>query len=476
VIRSRHPSSSIKNKSQTVDGQQLLSVRWRELFVGSLNRRIFGATVVIGALTLGVKVVSMLKEMLVAAWFGTGDALDAFVIAFMVPSYIINVVAGSFNAALIPVHVDVRENQGVAAAQRLFSGTVALSLAILLTVTLCLGLLGPVILPFLCSGFGPEKMVLTERLFYLLLPAIVISGLLTNWESALNAGERFGIAALAPVILPVTTVAVLGLLGARCGIDALAMGTVAGLLLQLLVLGWVLAKRGIKLLPHWHGFDVPMKRVVRQYLPLVGAAALMCSNLLVDQAMATMLAPGSVAALNYGNKLVALVLTVGTMALGTAVLPYFSKMVAASNWSGLKHTLISYTRLLLLVTVSATCIGLWLSKPLVSLLFQRGNFTAADAQLVSSIQSVYMLQVPFYTLGILFVRMISSLEINHVLLWNTIIGFTVNVVLDYVLMHVMGVAGIALSTSLVYAATCTFLGTVLYRKLRRIELETSSCG
>jgi putative peptidoglycan lipid II flippase len=462
--------------SQTVDGQQLLSVRWRELFVGSLNRRIFSATVIIGALTLGVKLASMLKEMLVAAWFGTGDALDAFVIAFMVPSYIINVVAGSFNAALIPVHVDVRENQGPLAAQRLFSGTVALNLAILLTVTLCLGLLGPVILPLLCSGFASEKMMLTERLFYLLLPAIVISGVLTNWESVLNAGERFGIAALAPLIVPVTTVGVLSLLGARCGIDALAIGTVAGLLLQLLVLGRVVTKRGIKLLPCWHGFDVPMKRVLRQYLPLVGAAALMCSNLLVDQAMATMLAPGSVAALNYGNKLVALVLTVGTMALGTAVLPYFSKMVAATNWPGLRHTLMTYTRLVLLVTVSATCLGLWLSKPLVSLLFQRGNFTAADVQLVSSIQSMYMLQVPFYTLGILFVRMISSLQVNHVLLWNTIIGFTVNVVLNYLLMSVMGVAGIALSTSLVYAACCTFLATALYRKLRRIELETSACG
>jgi putative peptidoglycan lipid II flippase len=459
-----------------LNGQQLLSARWREFFLGSLNRRIFSATVTIGVLTLGVKLASMLKEMLVAAWFGTGDAMDAFVIAFMVPSYIINVVAGSFNAALIPVHVDVRENEGAPAAQRLFSGTVALSLALLLAATLCLGLLGPVILPFLCSGFGLEKMMLTERLFYLLLPAVLISGLLTNWESVLNAGERFGVAAFAPVMLPLTTVAVLSLLGARCGIDALAIGTIAGFVLQLFVLGWALTKRGVRLLPQWQGLDAAMKRVVRQYLPLVGAAALMCSTLLVDQAMATLLAPGSVAALNYANKPVALVLTAGTMALGTAVLPYFSKMVAAADWRGLKHTLMTYARLILLITVPITGVGLWLCQPLVSLLFQRGNFTAADVQLVSSIQSMYMLQVPFYTLSILFVRMISSLQVNHVLLWNTIIGFTVNILLDYVLMHLMGVAGIALSTSLVYAATCVFLAAVLFRKLRAKEKEASSCG
>ena len=219
-----------------------------------------------------------------------------------------------------------------------------------------------------------------------------------------------------------------------------------------------------------------MKRVVRQYLPLVGAAAMMSSTLLVDQTMATLLAPGSVAALSYANKLVALVLTVGTMALGTAVLPYFSKMVAATDWHGLKHTLRTYTRLILLVTVPTTCLGLWLSKPLVSLLFQRGKFTAADVQLVSSIQSMYMLQIPFHTLGILFVRMISSLQMNHVLLWNTLLGFTLNIALDYVLMQVMGVAGIALSTSLVYTATCAFLAAVLYRRLRTTEVKTSPCG
>lgn len=454
-----------------MNGQQLISTRSRQYFLSSPNRRIFSATVIIGVLTFGVKLASMLKEMLVAASFGTGNELDAFVIALMVPSYIINVVAGSFNAALIPVYVEVCENDGPAAAQRLLSGTVALTLTLLLFTTLCLFLLGPVILPFLCSGFGPEKAQLTGRLFYLLLPAVIISGVLTNWDSALNASQRFGVAALAPVMLPLTTIAALNLLGARWGIDALAIGTIAGLMLHLVLLGCALAKRGINLLPRWYGLDPAMKRVVSQYLPLLGAAAMMSSTLLVDQTMATLLAPGSVAALSYGNKLVALVLSVGTMALGTAVLPYFSKMVVAADWHGLKHTLKTYTRLILLVTVPITCLGLWLSKPLVSLLFQRGKFTAVDAQLVSSIQSMYLLQVPVYTLGILFVRTISSLQMNHVLIWNTLVGFAVNIALDYLLMQVMGVAGIALSTSLVYAATCAFLGTVLYRRLRIAELR-----
>jgi putative peptidoglycan lipid II flippase len=122
-----------------------------------------------------------------------------------------------------------------------------------------------------------------------------------------------------------------------------------------------------------------------------------------------------------------------------------------------------------LVTIPAPLVGVWLSTPRVRLLFQRGRFTADDVQIVSSVQAMYLLQVPFYTLGILLVRMISSLQANRVLLWNTVVGLTVNIVLDYVLMRVMGVAGIALSRSVVYIASCSVLAVVLYRKLKTVD-------
>src|SRR5947208_4612358 len=97
---------------------------------------------------------------------------------------------------------------------------------------------------------------------------------------------------------------------------------------------------------------------------------------MVDQAMGSMLGHGSVSALTYGNKIAALILTIGTMALGTAVLPYFSQMVAAADWKTVRHTLKSYTGLILVVTLPITFLVVLFSKPLVALLFQRGNFTA----------------------------------------------------------------------------------------------------
>ena len=95
---------------------------WKKLTSGSTNRKIFGAAVKVGLLTGLVRVAAVVKELVVAWKFGTGDTLDAFLIALLVPSFIINVVAGSFNAALIPTYIQVREQEGTKAAQRLFSG------------------------------------------------------------------------------------------------------------------------------------------------------------------------------------------------------------------------------------------------------------------------------------------------------------------------------------------------------------------
>lgn len=440
--------------------------RWKQISKGSTNRKIFSAAIMVGTLTFAVKLVAMFKEMIVAAWFGTADSMDAFLIAFLLPSYVINVVAGSFNAALIPIQIETREKQGEAAAQRLFSSTAAFSGVVLLVAVVAMALLGPVVLPHLCSGFDPGKQALTERLFYLLLPSILIAGLATNWEALLNAGERFGLAACAPAAVSVGTLAGIAWLGKSFGIYALAAGTVAGMLLQLALLGGALKRRGFRILPFWHGLDANVRRVIGQYIPMIAGSVLFCSSVLVDQAMAGMLESGSVAKLNYGNKLVALAVGIGTTALGTAVLPHFSKMVALADWSGVAHTLKVYTRLILIVTIPVTLAAMLLSGPIVTLLFQRGNFTSADALAVSRVQQMFLLQLPFYSLSILFVRMISALKGNQILMWGTVVGFSSNVGLNFLLMPLMGVAGIALSTSTVYGIMCAFMAVMLGRRLK----------
>lgn len=451
------------------NAQRIIAHRWRQIATGSVNRRIFGATVTIGILTLAASLATMCKDIIVAASFGIGNQLDAFLIALLLPNFVINLVASSFNAALVPVYIEVRENEGSHSSQRLFAGTVAVTSGLLVAITLLLAVAGPVLLSLVGSGFDPAKLELSRGIYYVLLPTIILNGVATIWTAVLNASERFALASCSAILVPVSSGISLLLFAQAIGIYALAVGMIAGFVLQLCVLGWGLRKQGLTLLPGFRDYHPAIRRVIKQYLPMVVGSVLMSGTVLVDQAMAAILKPGSVAALNYGNKLVALVLGIGSTALATAVLPYFSKMVSARDWYALSHSLRTYVRVILLVTIPFVIIAIVLSTPLVRLFFQRGQFSAANTDLVSEVQTALLLQVPFYTLGILFVRLITSLQATHILMWGTAISFTVNLTMNFVLMTFFGVVGIAVSTTLVYVVACVFLSTMITRKLKSVE-------
>src|SRR5437870_545431 len=102
-----------------MNGQTSALARWKQFLSGTSNRRIFSAAVLVGTLTLLTKLVSMSKEILSAKVFGAGDAMDAFLNAYLLRAFAINVLAGQMNAALIPVFIEVREKEGAVAAQRL---------------------------------------------------------------------------------------------------------------------------------------------------------------------------------------------------------------------------------------------------------------------------------------------------------------------------------------------------------------------
>jgi putative peptidoglycan lipid II flippase len=421
------------------------------------GRKILNAAISVAACSAVAGLASTAKELAVARWFGRGDALDAFLIAYLLPSFLVNLIAGSFNAAMIPTFIEVREREGKEAAQRLFSGVMVLSLALLLGVSLLIGMLAPYFLPLLGSGFGPAKLMLTRHLLYALLPFIALSGLAVAWTAVLNAGEHFGLPALSAILMPLSIIVFLVLLGRVWGVYTLAAGTVTGVSLQAAVLGWLLRERGVRLQPHWYGLEPSLRKVVGQYAPMLAGALLMGSTELVDQSMAAMLEPGSVAALNYARKIVSIFIVIGATPLGTAALPYFSQMVANQDWSGCRHILKGYSRAIVLFTVPITAGLVLFSHPLIRIVFQRGAFTAVDTRVVSGVQALLSLQIPFYFLAQLGVRLISALKRNWVLMAIAGVNMVVNIVFNLILMRHLGVAGIALSTSFVYLVSCALV-------------------
>jgi putative peptidoglycan lipid II flippase len=436
---------------------------------GSVNRRILSAATTIARLVILVKGASLAKEMLIARTFGASDALDAFYIAFLLPSFLSSVVNTSFNDAFIPTYIEAREKEDCTAANRLFCNIAVFNLAVLALVAAVLAGLQRWLLPFLGSGFGPQKLALARPLFFVFLVSMSLVGLSVLWSAALNAHDRFTRTSIAPIANSIAIVILLLAAGHSWGIYALAAGSVLGTVGELAINGYGLRRLGVPLLPRWYGIDSWTRRVLWQYAPTVTGALLMGGTTLVDPAMAAMLGSGSVSALNYGYKLPALVLNIGLFPLSTAIMPSFSRLSAKENWREMRQVLLSYTGLLALITIPLTGLLVVLSRPLISLFFQGGAFTAADTNLVARVQMMFCLEIPFYSVAILYVRAISSLKRNHLIMWGTLISVSANVGLNLLFMKIIGVPGIALSTSVVLAISCVYLSIVLFRTLRQNE-------
>jgi putative peptidoglycan lipid II flippase len=438
-------------------------------FSDSINGKIFRAALIVGLFSILVAIGATFKELVVARYFGRSDSIDAFLVAYLLPSFVVTVVAGSLATALIPVFVEIRHREGVEAAQELFSSVLVLNTVTLFLIAALLGLLAPLYLPYLGSGFSAAKLGLTRDLLLLLLPFIFFNGIASCVSGALNAGERFAAPSIVPIVTPLVVIASLELSGKNWGAFALAGGTVAGSIIEAGLLVQALKTRGIRFAIRWTGLTPAVRSVLRQYTPMLAGSLLIGSTLVVDKAMAAMLSSGSVAALSYANKIISAVFAIGATALSTATFPYFSKMVTLMDWNGCRNTLKRYTGLVVATTVPLTLGLMILSKPIVRLLFQRGAFTSADTDLVSWVQICYLIQVPFYILGLLFVRFLSAVRRNEVLMYGAGISLVLDVILNLIFMRRWGVAGIALSTSAVYFCSFLYLTVCSLKVLRESE-------
>ncbi|WP_257313146.1 murein biosynthesis integral membrane protein MurJ [Geothrix fuzhouensis] len=419
---------------------------WARLPLAAANRGVLRAVLTVGFFAVGVKVVSVVKESVVAAAFGTSNAFDAFVIATLAPSVAVGLISNSLNAALIPTYIDVRTKEGQASAGRLYATVLLLNLALLTALSLVVALTSPRWLPIIASGYSPEKLALAQRLVYWSMPMVVATGLSTTWGAILNAHEKFGVVAMAPALNPLAILVALAVAYKVWGIGALLAGTLLGAALEAVVIGVSLFRRGNSLLPHWHGMTVHVRAVLAQYGATISGAFLITSMSLVDQGMASMLGPGSNSALSYGMKIPTAFAGLGMAALGTAVLPRFSQFASEENWLEFRRTLWKYLLIVGALSILMACLLAAGSTLITTILYERGRFSAQDTGLVSRIQMFYLLRLPIPITATLLVRALNAMRANQILAAIAVLQAILNAVLDWVFMQRMGAPGIAASS------------------------------
>jgi putative peptidoglycan lipid II flippase len=412
-----------------------------------------------------VKLLAMAKELVVAAQFGRTDAMDAFLLAFLVPGLLVNLFSESMNQALIPTLVRVRETEGRIAAQRLLTSAQGWTCLLLAVGAAGMGVSAKLFFPAIAPHFGAAKLQLTEGLFYGLLPVVLLAGLASTGTAVLNTEGRFAGPALYPMAVPVGIMLAAGWGAQRWGIRALVYGCVAGTLVQALLVVWTMQRHGFRLRLDLRRRGEALREVAGQYGPVLLSGVVASGGLLVDQAMAAWLGPGSISTLVYGNRFVSVAMSLLAGAIATAATPYLSEMVARRDWRACRSTVNTYVWMTAAVSVPVALAMIFGSRALIGLTLQHGAFQSADTAAVAPVQAMYAIQLPFFVVSRVYYRYLVAMRRTTLILYCGTINLALDVVLNLICMRWMGVAGIALATSLWTVSTFVFLGYWTYRLL-----------
>lgn len=438
----------------------------------------FAAVRSVAFLTLVSRGVGFLRDVLMAAALGAGMVADAFLLAWTLPNLARRLFGeGAFAGALVPVFVDAREKGQPDEARRLVGvATTRLALGLLLlTVVLEAGLAGlrSAAGLDLLAGWGLERprTELVLRLSMVLLPHLLLACLAGVLGSALNALDRFGLPAAAPVLLNLAWIGLL-LLGTAAGggdlflAEVLAWGLLAAGVLQVWLHLEGTARAGLRLTPALSGADAErLARVRRMFGSLVLGLALFQVNALVDQLLAWLFVPaGGLSALYYANRLIQLPVGVLGVAISTVVFPQLARLAQKGDHAGAGELVDRGVALAAFVSLPCAVGLACLAEPLVTALFARGAFDAEAAARTARVTLLLTPAVVASCVSPVLTRSFWAEEESR--LPVRISAFTVglNVALNLALVGPMAEAGLALATSIAQVAGLALLVGVARRR------------
>ena len=278
------------------------------------------------------RILGLLRDIMTTAFFGTQYVADAFQVAFQIPNLLRKLFGeGALSAAFIPLYSEIGIKKGRKA--QIYFGLNVLS--ILTTFLLLLSALGiifaPIIVRLLAPGFDQPTYQLTLYLIRIIFPYLLLIGLSSTLISILNAHNYFFVPGLSSAFLNVAMISALGifvLINRNSTTEEQAVvwsiGVVLGGILQTIINFPLLKKLGYHFSLNFNLRGKNIAAVWQRFLPGVAGLAIRQVNLAVDLILASLLATGSIAALNYGNRLMLFPLGVFGVAAGVAVLPIFS--------------------------------------------------------------------------------------------------------------------------------------------------------
>ncbi|GGC03689.1 putative lipid II flippase MurJ [Marinobacterium zhoushanense] len=405
-------------------------------------------------MTMLSRVLGLVRDVVIAGYFGASGSADAFFVAFKIPNFLRRLFAeGAFSQAFVPVLSEYRSQRDLAAVQLLVHRVAGSLGSVLLLVTL-LGVIGaPVLAALFAPGFylaGGEKFEMAAQMLQITFPYLMLISLTAFCGAILNAYGRFAIPAFTPVLLNLSLIGSAMMLSPLFDppILALAWGVFMAGALQLLFQLPFLARLQLMPIPQRGWRDEGVQRILRLMLPALFGVSVAQINLLLDTVLASFLQTGSVSWLYYSDRLSELPLGVFGIAIATVILPSLSRRHAEQSSEHFRQTLDWAVRMVLLIGVPAALALVVLAEPLLVTLFHYGEMSALDIEMSARSLRAYGLGLVAFMLIKVVATGFFSRQDTKTPVKIAMQAMGANMVLNLILIWPLAHAGLALATTL----------------------------
>lgn len=433
--------------------------------------KLFKGFLTVGAWTFLSRVFGFIRDVLFAAILGAGPVAEAFFIAFSLPNMFRRLFAeGAFNTAFVPIFSKKLDDRQSALdfAEEAFAALGSLLILLVLVAQFAM----PLLVLAMASGFwGDERFDTAIILSRIAFPYILFISLASLLSGVLNSAGRFAAAAAAPILLNLSFIGALvaaAMSEWNAGL-ALSWATPIAGILQLSLVWYAARKIGFPI-----GIRVPrltpdIKWLARLAIPAALAGGVVQINLLVGRQVASFF-DGAVAWLSYADRLYQLPLGVVGIAIGVVLLPDLSRKLSSHDDHGSQYAFNRATEVALALSLPAAVAFAVIPVPIISVLFERGEFGSADTAATAAALAIYAIGLPAFVLQKVLQPLFFAREDTRTPFRYALVCMFVNAVAAIGLAFVLGFLGAAIGTTV----ASWMMVVLLWRGSRRMGNTVSA--
>lgn len=430
----------------------------KNTFLADMKRNI----ALIMIITLFTKFLGFGREIALTYFYGASATSDVYLIAQTIPTTIFALVGIGLATTFIPIYNKVQKEKGEEGAHQFTSNVMNITIIITAVIIALVLLFTPQVVMLFASGFSGETMTMAVTFTRISVFGITLSGLIYILNAYLQLKDNFVIPAM--ISLPMNLVVIFSFYLAYNTSDViLAYGIVASILIQLIFILPSVIKNRLKYRFVLDLKDVYLKEMLFLSIPVVIGTSVNQLNVIIDRNIASNVAVGGISALNYANRLNVFIQGLFVAPIVTVIYPNISNKVINEDFVGLKRTINDSIVYISLLVIPATVGAMVLARPIIELLFLRGQFDAVAAAMTAQALFYYSIGMFSSALRQIFSRVFYSYKDTKTPTINAMIGMTINIILNLILSRFLGIGGLALATS-ISATVTTYL---LIRSLRK---------